>query len=60
MSRQSKQARKALVALKMKGAKGPAKTTPLHGKKPGNRSKWNRADRKEGKEAVAADKAAEV
>lgn len=33
MSRQSKMARKAKHAKQFKGNKGPAKTTPLHGKK---------------------------
>lgn len=37
MSRQSKQAKKKLVAAMFKGSNGPAKTQPKHGKDPAKR-----------------------
>lgn len=55
MSRQNKQARLKKLAITFKGSKGPAKTTPKHGKKKENRSKWNRGDRLEGRVAAPAE-----
>jgi hypothetical protein len=46
MSRNSKNAQRIKQARDRKNTKGPAATTPAHGKKFENRSKYNRKDRK--------------